>query len=425
MKILFSVGEIEKDFNANTKIVLQIAEKLASHGHSCAVAGVCSAFPQDEITSGGVQIKRLPAISPVVKSSEKFENFVQKSADRNSARSRFVKKHPAASVFQFLRYTSFYRNSIEQPRYLKQIKQLVDEYTPDAVVCVCKPINATETVINGGISKPLFIWQLDPWGLHRLDNPQCKAEIIAREISAFEKSEHIFTTPVLLQQYSRHTDYRSYTGKMTAVEFPNIKEYKADGGSTAVEFEAGYINLLFSGIVADEYRSPRFLLETLAQLFDSGEKIRIYFMGTNNSKALDSFVSRYPDNIIPLEKVDMATAFATMEKADVLVNISNTVDNQVPSKIFDYFSMGKPVLNVQKIPHCPAQPYFDKYPLGFTIKENEAADTEKLKQFLYNAQNSHLDFEQVAQIYSSATTDTVASQIAEIISANIPQGENR
>ncbi len=420
MKILFSVGEIEKDFNANTKIVLQIAEKLASYGHSCVIAGVCSASPRDETTSGGVQIKRMPAVYPIVKSSEKFENFVLKSADRNSARSRFVKKHPVASVFQFLRYTSFYRNNIEQPRYLKQIKQLVLDFSPDSVVCVCKPINSLETVIGSDVQIPKFIWQLDPWGLHRLDNPQGKAEIIAREISAFEKSKHIFTTPVLLQQYSRHADYRSYTGKMTAVEFPNIKEYKPGNSSPAVEFDTEYINLLFGGIVADEYRSPRHLLEQLAQLFDAGEKVRIYFMGTNNSASLDEFVHLYPDNVIRLEKVDMATAFATMEKADLLVNISNTVDNQVPSKIFDYFSMGKPVLNVKKIPNCPAQPYFDKYPLRYTINENETADTEKLKQFLYTAKNSRLDFEQVAQIYSDATTDTVASQIAENISANIP-----
>jgi len=420
VKILFSVGEIEKDFNANTKIVLQIAEKLASYGHICIIAGVCSAFPNDETTSDGVQIKRLPAISPIVKSSEKFENFVRKSKDRNSARSRFIKKAPVASIFQFLRYTAFYRNKIEQPRYLKQMKQLVADLSPDAVVCVCKPINSLETVMCSDIQVPKFIWQLDPWGLHRLDNPQANAETIAREISAFEKSQHIFTTPVLLHQYEQHSDYRNYTGKMTAVEFPNIKKHYPSGRYSAVEFDTDYINLLFSGIVADEYRSPQVLLEELAKLLDSGEKIRIYFMGTNSSKVLDSFATRYTDNIILLEKVDMATAFATMEMADVLVNISNTVDNQVPSKIFDYFSMGKPVLNVQKIPDCPAQPYFDKYPVQFTIKENETTDTEKLKQFLYNAKNNHLDFEQVVQIYSSATTDTVASQIAEIISANIP-----
>ncbi|MBQ8604596.1 MAG: hypothetical protein IJ410_07120 [Oscillospiraceae bacterium] len=423
MKILFSVGEIEKDFNANTKIVLQVAEKLALQGHSCVIAGVCSAFPCDETTAAGVVIKRLPAIAPVVKSSEKFERFVLQSADRNSARRQFVKKHPLAGVFQFIRYTPFYREKTEQPRYLKQIKQLVSDFAPDAVVCVCKPINSLETVINSDIQVPMYIWQLDPWGLHRLDNPDGKAQIIAREISAFTKAAHIFTTPVLLKQYSEHKEYQGLTEKMTAVEFPNIRPDYPQAGKAAVNFDKDYINLLFSGIVADEYRSPRYLLKSLSALFDTGEKVRIYFMGTNSSVTLDEFISRYPDNVTAVEKVDVNTAFATMAAADVLVNISNIVDNQVPSKIFDYFSMGKPVLNVQKIPDCPAQPYFDRYPLRYTMKENEISDSGKLTEFLYNTKDRYLDFSQVARIYSGATVDRVSSQIADTISANIPQGE--
>lgn len=423
MKILFSVGELEKDFNANTKIVLQTAEKLVSYGHSCIICGVCSAFSVSEITSEGVHIKRLPAVSPVVKSSEKFESFVAVSQDRNSARGQFIKKHPFASVFQFARYTAFYRAKIEQPRYLKQVQRLIKKYAPDAVVCVTKPVNSLETVINSNITVPMFIWQLDPWGLHHLDNPGETADIIARETQAFAKAKHIFTTPVLLQQYIQHDAYKKFTGKITAVEFPNIREYTEVAGKSAVNFDSSYINLLFSGIVSDEYRSPQHLLASLSPLFDTGEKIRIYFMGTHNSAVLEKYREMYPDNIINVEKVNMDTAFATMNAADVLVNISNTVDNQVPSKIFDYFSMGKPVLNVQKIPDCPAQPYFDRYPLRFTLDERETSDLEKLKQFLYDSPNARLDYSQVEQIYSGATVETVASQLADVISADITKGD--
>ena len=425
MKILFSVGEIEKSLNANTKIVLQVAENLADAGHQCIIAGVCSAFPQNEETKSGVIIKRLPAVKNVVKSSEKFENFVTASRDRNTARSRFVKKYPVSSVFQFLRYTNWYREKVEQPRYLAQLKKLVEEYKPDAVVCVCKPVNATQTVVNGGLTVPLYIWQLDPWGLHRLDNPDGRIEIIIRETEVFAKAEHIFTTPVLKEQYSTNKHYLPFMDKISAVEFPNIRQYSSHGAESAVDFDKDYINLLFSGIVADEYRSPEKLLESLAELFDAGEKIRIYFMGTNNSNVLNKYIQRYPQNIKAVEKVSLETAFATMERADVLVNISNIVDNQVPSKIFDYFSMGKPVLNVQKIADCPAQPYFEKYPLQFTIKDYQFADTEKLKQFLYNSKNNSLPFGQIKQIYSTATVESVATRLAENISATALKGENR
>ena len=52
-------------------------------------------------------------------------------------------------------------------------------------------------------------------------------------------------------------------------------------------------------------------------------------------------------------------------------NISNKIDNQVPSKIFDYFSMGKAVLNLQKIENCPAREYFDSHPEWFAWSDVE------------------------------------------------------
>ncbi len=62
MEILFSVGEIENDYNANTKIVLQIAEKLALFGHNCCVAGVHNGDTKKSSTQNAIIMERLPAI---------------------------------------------------------------------------------------------------------------------------------------------------------------------------------------------------------------------------------------------------------------------------------------------------------------------------------------------------------------------------
>jgi hypothetical protein len=97
-----------------------------------------------------------------------------------------------------------------------------------------------------------------------------------------------------------------------------------------------------------------------------------------------------------------------MDSADVLFNISNTLDNQVPSKIFDYFSMGKAILNLQKIENCPAQEYFDRYPVCHTVKEFEQSDSGTLLEFLQGAKGKKVDFDTVKQIYGTATVDYVA-----------------
>ncbi len=418
MEILFSVGEIENDYNANTKIVLQIAEKLAFFGHDCCVAGVHNGDTKKSSTQNAITIERLPAIRPVVRSSVKFENFLKENnLNRNDARNLFVKKHPVSSAFVFLRYTSFYREKIEQPRYLKQIKKLVKKTKPDAIICVYKPINSFETVMNSDIDVPKFAYQLDPWGLHRLDNKDENIDIIKKETDIFEKAEHIFTTPILAKQYDKNNNYKKFLPKMTELEFPNIKRYKNLGKDSAIDFDRNYINILFCGVVADEYRDPEYLLVNMAQLFC--EKIRLYFIGTNNSSILDKYMSKYPDNIFFVDKVSMDSAFSTMEKADILVNISNSVDNQVPSKIFDYFSMCKPIINVQKIGNCPCEEYFEKYPLVFNMKEFEKTDINNLRDFIFTSVNQEVKFEDIEKIYHKATVYYVAEQIENALKNNI------
>ena len=129
---------------------------------------------------------------------------------------------------------------------------------------------------------------------------------------------------------------------------------------------------------------------------------------------MQAFCAKYPDNIIHHEAVSFDRAFATMEKADVLLNLSNTLDNMVPSKIFDYFSIGKPVVNVQKIKNCPSREYFDRYPLSFTF-EDFAPNNYDLKNFLHNAKNKTVNFETVSTLFKDATIEFAAATVEKVL----------
>jgi len=410
LRILFSVGELEKSLTAPTKIVVELANKLAQMGHICQICGSCTTSDGDEITAQGVSIKRLHSTGFVVKSSDAFEQFINETGmSRNSCRTAFVKKHPVYAAGLFLKYHPVYMAKVDQPLFMKKFFSCVREFSPDVIVSVCKPINKYEAVLQSDINIPKFAYQLDPWGMHRIDNPDNNTEIVNAEVDAYKKCEHVFTTPVLLAQYGENPLYAEIMDRITAVEFPNIKELKiSDGVKSAIDFDDEYVNILFSGIITDEFRSPEYVLKALEPAFDRGEKIRNYFMGTNNSAVLDRYMERYPENVIYHNQVDVDTAFATMDKADILLNISNAVDNLVPSKIFDYFSIGKPILNLQKIENCPAQEYFERYPLCYNMKEFEKADTEELCSFIENAKDMRISFAQVEDIYKEATVEYVA-----------------
>ncbi|MBQ8603961.1 MAG: hypothetical protein IJ410_03850, partial [Oscillospiraceae bacterium] len=97
---------------------------------------------------------------------------------------------------------------------------------------------------------------------------------------------------------------------------------------------------------------------------------------------------------------------------DMLLNIGNAISNMVPSKIFDYFATGKPIVNVQKIDNAPDVEYFEKYPLQITLPEYSGEmQSQQLYEFIKTSKGKHLDFAQVKDLYYTATPEYVASII--------------
>ena len=110
------------------------------------------------------------------------------------------------------------------------------------------------------------------------------------------------------------------------------------------------------------------------------------------------------------------TAEAELEKADILLNLGNASDTQLPSKIFEYFSTCKPVLTLAKSPTDPSLPYLEKYPLSLTIQESEGLEPavlEKVRDFLAKNACARCDSQQVARLFEANTPRAVARAFLE------------
>lgn len=408
MKILFSTGELEKNFTATNKIAFQIAQGFANQGDECIMTGFCTlCAPFVEIKSG-VKLIHLSSSSIFDKAQSCMENFCLEKSDRTRDKSRkaFAFLHPFYSLVLAVKYSSVANKKSSAASYKNQLEQIISLEKPDKIIVTYMPFDLAECVFNiSGVICPIFAYQMDPWGLHRLPElAKDKKEHIESEVALFEKAAHIFTTKVLLRQYSSQSSYAPYTSKMTALDFPNIRKIPLDGEVKSVfEFDSSYTNVLFCGILEDNYRSPKEFLKAISPLLCDDKKIRLYFLGNNLSDSLKKFKNEFPEFIFICDSVSLEKAFATMQQSDILLNISNSLDNQVPSKIFDYFSLGKPILNVQKIESCPSREYFDKYPLSYTFEDYKKCD-DGMENFLRAFKGKTLEYQQVEKLFFDATT---------------------
>jgi len=310
-----------------------------------------------------------------------------------------------------------YRDECYRQENQQMIDKMLKEEKYDYIFSFCEPYWRTEGVSESDFidNNKWCIYQLDPHGLHELEY-QDKTKTRKEELRQFDRCEYIFTTPVLYEQYKNDKEYSRNINKMLGIEFPNIAEKVLEDKKCIIDFDKSYCNIAFCGIIDDRYRSPEKFLSSISEIIDKGEKIRVYFVGSKNSRVLKKYSELYPDSIFSIDKVELSDALLIQKNADILLNIGNTLSNMVPSKIFDYFSMGKPIINIQKIAECPAKRYFDKYPLCATVKDfNDENYSGDLLNFIRKCKNCKVPFENIRELYKQNTPEFIADSIIKFI----------
>jgi len=418
MNILFATGKLNKGFSPTSKIIFQIAKELSAAGHRCYMCGFSADTAETVTEESGVAMLRWNSGLMTDRAQQAFDSYAASLGEnaRSSARKSFMLKNPFMFGVLGYRYSPFYKPSKRAQLFGRRVKDFVLKEKIDIVCAVYMPFGeAMYTAQQLENIVPVCLYQTDPWGLHRLPQfAKDETEHIQQETELFAKAKHIITTPALHRLYLQDKRYQPFSEKMTPLNFPNIKPAGKSSAESVFCFDSQYTNLLFCGLLEDQYRSPEVFLHSAAQLIDAGKNIRIYFLGTSTSRVLQQFCADYPQNIFHHEAVSFDRAAATMGKADFLLNLSNTLDNQVPSKIFDYFSLGKPVVNVQKIKNCPSREYFDRYPLSFTF-EDFAPDTAGLENFLTVSKGNTVNFETVKELFKDATIEYAAEKTEKIL----------
>ena len=108
------------------------------------------------------------------------------------------------------------------------------------------------------------------------------------------------------------------------------------------------------------------------------------------------------------------------EKTDVLINIGNSVDNQIPSKIFEYISTGKPIINVYKTPACPTLRYLTRYPLALNLFEEDVSKdlsgtASAVRAFCLENRGKRVPAEIIRETFEENTFEHFAEKIRSII----------
>lgn len=294
----------------------------------------------------------------------------------------------------------------------RMLKKLYLQTQYDAIIPVCGCFELYEAVKLSKPPAPVYLYQCDP-----LVGNQAYLDSTANRRKRYEQKmfavcRAVFTTPIIYQ-----TAFFDYPGVcFIPLEFPNIRPIYIDHSLA----EANHC--LFTGFFYTKIRTPHYISQLFGALRKYG--VRLSIAGGGMQETVKAYCDQF-DNITFLGVLNSAQCHRQTEKASVLVNIGNTSD-QVPSKIFDYMSMGKPILNICQRRDCPTLQYLNKYPLCMSIYTEDPieAKLESVARFIQGSFGKNVAYDTVQKTFRECTVPFVADRIIKEIENSRWEEEN-
>lgn len=369
-KILILTGRFLPKASANGLITYNIISELKKRGHKV----ICIATKQEEENDyeeiNGIPIYRVR------------ETLFAQKLQTASVKKISVFQRIELSFLSFLRrlksLTILYKFPDTEPsqtrKRLRLAKELHEKEGFDCVIGVFRPFSNVATTIRmkkmfnellcgayyldivGGATPPSFL-------------PMCIYQKLCSkgELRAFKGLDFILMAKGGRATYEQRL-YKSVNKKITYVDFPVFcvdSNFSTSKDISAHEFDTTQINLIYAGTLDKNIRNPEYLLMLLKAASAKQKGVVLHIFGQGNcGDILERYKNCSEIKIIEHGRVPHNEVKIAMGRADFVVNISNNTSIQdiVPSKIFELFATGKPIINIVYNPNDITQTYFSRHP---------------------------------------------------------------
>lgn len=203
---------------------------------------------------------------------------------------------------------------------------------------------------------------------------------------------------------------------LKSIAFPMVEEHQLVETEEDIYMDTSKINLLFCGAMSKSLqRSPQYYLELASRLDD---RFCLYFMGSGCEDIIEQYSFHTSAQVVLFSSKPYQTALNAMHEADILINIGNNVRVHLPSKIVEYMSMGKPIVNLYKFDECPTLDFTTRYPLCLNINEQKSVTDDvfdRFEQFCISNKGKKVPLQLVQREFSDWTPKSVAQTILEAL----------
>ena len=408
LKLLFLLYAFYPDFEANSLIIYHLAKAFTENGHEVHVLPMKAYFNEaGEEQWEGIQLHRIQYAfdKGQVKqflSSRRFASALRLSLAL--IKDSFQKKEYQALSWSYYSYRRF--------------QDILKEQEINIVINVCYPLEACLPVLKYIEHKEKsfrwIIYMLDPFATNFYYlSKYPKEELLAFQSKIFDLADRIVVTPLMMKELKSGLTQEQCI-KYLALNFPKVMRLKLLPKPDDIHFDHNYINCVYVGKFNKDTRNPWFLF----RLFDGLEKehIRLHILGEEREPWL-SYLTAASGNILFYGSKSKDAALNAELRSNILINLGNSIPNQLPSKLLEYISTGKPIVNLYKLADCPSLAYMKHYPIQLSMQEKQA-DFQKIKRrfrhFLKRNRRRNISYSHIQRKFYYCTLNYVCCEFLNL-----------
>lgn len=221
------------------------------------------------------------------------------------------------------------------------------------------------------------------------------------EENVFDKSDKIILETSLYKAM-KNTKFRE---KMVKTGLPLIVDRRIEHTKNS---NKETIDILFIGTLWKDIRNPRYAVELLSSI----PNVQVDFYGGQQTESvLEEYVSEKIRYCGELEHDQISEC---IKKYDYLLNISNVNCVQTPSKLFEYISYLKPIINIVKDSKDITKEIVASYGNGISLIENDTENNDLIKKY-FNSEKKPISCKQIEDIFEINTPRYTAQIIHNFI----------
>ncbi len=399
-KLLIIDFEYHPIYNANTNIVKRLSSFLKEK-YDIVIATQNSMNAPSYENEHGIQIYRTPVHHTSNVSKNSLDDYI---------------KLLVFKIANFIRESCIDEKSAFF--FIKDICNFINLQEFDLILSFSNPFTShyCASILSKKYNIPWIAYYLDPFYTNATLPPNHFTERKKIEEELLGNAIRIIMTYPTNENYQRFRF--KYKDKIVKAEMPgiNFDNFIGNDDKERKACKCYYIGNLYKDI-----RDPASAVKIFSMLdeFD----IELNFVGGWYGPKMD-FEGLSSKNIVFLGTKNVDELVEIYRDADILLNIGNLIDNQMPSKIFEYISTGKPIINIYKVKNCPTLKYLCNYPLALNIFEDDLLKNTNqyasiIRNFCFSKMGKTVSAEYIKNSYNANTDNMVCeflcSQINDVL----------